>query len=185
MIYPFLLALVNFCLQSINVRGPHITHTGMDSERSMINHLWEDSYVSQTKIILIGNFNIPLQHIQSAGVFFGNSSHRNSWPAGIDCDVASQATLSSASVQQNTLTSLLDMMVSMEPLAFLLLGIQIIWSGVSVSYSWGSHVFWQQPFSSSFGYSLVTQLAPLSAVKTLLEEKSASGHNLSLTCFEE
>jgi hypothetical protein len=62
--------------------------------------------------------------------FLGNSSYRNSLPAGIECDVAPQAILSSASVWWNTLPSLLDMMISMEPSAFLLLGIQIIWSGV-------------------------------------------------------
>jgi hypothetical protein len=33
-----LIALVSFSLQSINnVQGPHVTHTGMDSERSVIN----------------------------------------------------------------------------------------------------------------------------------------------------
>jgi hypothetical protein len=40
--------------------------------------------------------------------FLGNSSHENSWPAGIECDVASQAILLSGSVQENTLPSLLD-----------------------------------------------------------------------------
>jgi hypothetical protein len=36
-----------------------------------------------------------------------------------------------------------------------------------------------------FGYSSVTQLAPISAVKTVLEEKSASGNIFFLTCLEE
>jgi hypothetical protein len=47
------------------------------------------------------------------------------------------------------------------------------------------HVFWQQPCSNSFGYSSVTQLAPLCAVNTVLEEQSASGNNLSLTFLEK
>ena len=83
--------------------------------------------------------------------FLGNSSQGNSQSLGIEWDVASQAILSSASVRQNTLPSLLDMMISMDPLAFLLLGIQIIWSGVSMLYSSFFHVFWQQPCSNSFG----------------------------------
>jgi hypothetical protein len=67
-INPFLHSLVSFSLQSVNVWGPHITHTGMDGERSVINCHGEESYVDQTEILLIGNFNIPLQHIYSAGV---------------------------------------------------------------------------------------------------------------------
>ena len=67
----FASALVSFHLQSVNVQGPHITHTGTDSERSMIHYHGEESYVYQTEIFLIGNFNIPLQHIYFARV---------SWP---------------------------------------------------------------------------------------------------------
>jgi hypothetical protein len=95
--------------------------------------------------------------------FLGNSSQENSQSPSIEWNVASQAILSSASVWQNTLPSLLDMMISMDPLAFLLLGIQIIWLGVS-------SVIW---------------LAPLSAINTVVEEKSASGNNFSLTYVDK
>jgi hypothetical protein len=83
------------------------------------------------------SFAISIYHSSTSTLlqFLGNSSHRNSQPPGIEWDVASQAILSSASVQQNTLPSLLDMMISMDTLAFLLLGIQIIWSG-----GWACHI---------------------------------------------
>ena len=54
-----------------------------------------------------------------------------------------------------------------------------------MSYSSFFRVFWQQPCSNSFGYSSVTQLAPLSAINMVVEEKSASGNNLSLTFLEK
>jgi hypothetical protein len=140
-----------------------------------------------TKHLRFISFAISIYHSSTSILlqFLGNSSHRNSRSPGIEGDVASQAILSSAPVWQNTLPSLLDTMISMDPLAFLLLGIQIIWSGVSVSYSSFFCIFWQQPCSNSFGYSSVTQLAPLSAINTVVEEKSASGNNLSLTCLEK
>jgi hypothetical protein len=101
--------------------------------------------------------------------------------------VASQAILSSASVWQKTLPCLLDMIISMYPLAFLLLGIQIICSGAGehVVFSLFLYFFLQQPCSNSFGYSSVIQLAPLSAINMVVEEKSASGNNLSLTFLDK
>jgi hypothetical protein len=70
--------------------------------------------------------------------------------------------------------------------------ISIPLAGYTNNFVQGEHIvvmvlsfFWQQPCSISFGYRLVTCLDSLSAIKTVLEEKSASGNNLSLTCLEE
>ncbi len=68
-------------------------------------------------------------------------------------------------------------MMSIEPSAFLSLGTEMIWSGLNMLYSWRSHVFMQQPFSSSFGYRSDTHLAAFSAVRTVLLETSSIGNN--------
>jgi hypothetical protein len=52
---------------NLSMYKDHMLHI-TDSERSVINCHGEESYVDQTEILLIGNFNIPLQHIYSAGV---------------------------------------------------------------------------------------------------------------------
>jgi hypothetical protein len=81
------------------------------------------------------------------------------------------------------LPSLVDMMMSINPSAFLSLGTEMIWSGLNMLYLWRSRVFMQQLCSSSFGYRSDTCLAPFSAVRTVLLEMSSFGNNFWLDLY--
>jgi hypothetical protein len=89
----------------------------------MIIRHWEDSKLNQTEIMFVGNVGYKLKHLPWV-TSLGNSSHGNSRPGSIEWEVSSQAFLSSTSVHLITLPSLVDMMMSIEPSAFLSLWAQ-------------------------------------------------------------
>ncbi len=133
---PLLASAFNLSMYNYNM-----THTLVQT----IKDLWSTTMgniVMSTKLRFI-SLAISIYHYSTSTLllFLGNSSHRNSRAPGIEWNVASQAILSWASVQQNTLPSLLDMMISMDPSAFLLLGIQIIWSGSTCCIHHSSFMF--------------------------------------------